>query len=175
LHTNTGEYRARVRWLPRVAAVVAAGLAAGGCGWLGAGGRATLPPLPNLAGQTPAVAAHVRGAYAEAARQPGSAVAVGALCSAYHADLLFDAAAGCYRALVPLDDGWRWRYARALIDIELGGDERLSDRLRTIAGAAPDFAPVWLRLGDAEFKAARYDAAAEAWRRAPRFASRWRR
>jgi tetratricopeptide (TPR) repeat protein len=165
-HTSIGEYLAPAMWLRRVAAALAAGVAAAGCGWIGAGGSATLPPLPDLAGQTPAVAAHVRGAYAEAARQPGSAVAVGALCSAYHADLLFDAAAGCYLALAPLDDGWRWRYARALIDIELGGDERLTDRLRTIAGAAPDFAPVWLRLGDAEFKAARYDAAAEAWRRA---------
>jgi tetratricopeptide (TPR) repeat protein len=65
-----------------------------------------------------------------------------------------------------LDGGWRWRYARALIDIELGGGAGLADRLRAIAATAPDFAPVWLRLGDAEFKAARYEAAAEAWRRA---------
>ena len=129
-------------------------------------GGATVAPLPDLAGQTRAVAAHLRAAHDAAVRQPQSAVAVGALCTAYHADLLFDAAARCYDALARLDDGWRWRYARALIDIELGGGERLADRLRQIAIAAPDFAPVWLRLGDAEFKAARYDAAAEAWRRA---------
>ena len=112
------------------------------------------------------MAAHVRAAYEEAARQPRSPAAVGGLCSAYHADLFFDDAARCYDALTAIDDGWRWRYARALIDIERGGDDRLADRLRAIAAAAPDFTPVWLRLGDAEFKAARYDAAADAWRRA---------
>jgi tetratricopeptide (TPR) repeat protein len=145
------------------ACAIALAALASGCS--GPGG-ASLAPLPELTGQTPAVTAHLRAAYEATARQPRSAAAVGALCTAYHADLLFDAAARCYDALAPLDDSWRWRYARALIDIELGGDPRLADRLRQIAAAAPGFAPVWLRLGDAEFKAGRYDAAAEAWRRA---------
>lgn len=134
------------------------------CGSIGGG--STLPPPPDLAGQTPAVVAHVRGAYDAAARAPGSAATVGALCRAYHADLLFDAAARCYDRVTALDGDWRWRYHRALIDVELGGAGGLADRLREIAAAAPAFAPVWLRLGDAEFKAARYDAAADAWRRA---------
>jgi len=164
-HTSTGEYRGHAPWLPPVVAVVVAAVAVGACGRFGGGGAA-LPALPNLEGRTAAVAAHVRAAYTEAARQPRSPAAVGALCSAYHADLFFADAARCYDALAALDDGWRWRYARALIDIELGGDDRLADRLRAIAVAAPDFAPVWLRIGDAEFKAARYDAAADAWRRA---------
>jgi len=164
-HTSTGEYRGRAGWLRPVLAAVATAVTLAACGRLG-GGRAALPALPDLEGRTPAVAAHVRAAHAEAAGQPRSAAAVGALCSAYQADLFFDEAARCYDALAAIDDGWRWRYARALIDIELGGDTRLADRLRAIAAAAPDFAPVWLRLGDAEFKAARYDAAAEAWRRA---------
>jgi tetratricopeptide (TPR) repeat protein len=163
-HTSTGEYRGRGLWLPRVVAVAVAAVAAGACG--GFGGGAELPALPDLEGRPPAVAAHVRAAYTEAARQPRSPVAVGGLCGAYQADLFFEDAARCYDALAALDNGWRWRYARALIDIELGGDVRLADRLRAIAAAAPDFAPVWLRLGDAEFKAGRYDAAAEAWRRA---------
>ena len=149
----------------RVAVVAAAALAANACGWV-AGRGAALPPLPSLAGQTPAVAAHVRAAHEQAARTPGSAGAVGALCRAYQADLFFDAAAQCYERLATLDDDWRRRYARALIDVELGGAEGLADRLRAIAAAAPGFAPVWLRLGDVEFKAARYDEAAEAWRRA---------
>jgi tetratricopeptide (TPR) repeat protein len=149
-----------------MAFAVAAALGAGGCGWMSAGGGGTLPPLPDLAGQTPAVAAHVRAAYETAVASPRSTAAAGALCRAFHADLLFDAAARCYERVAALDDDWRWRYARALIDVELGGGEGLADRLRAIAAAAPGFAPVWLRLGDAEFKAARYDAAAEAWRRA---------
>jgi tetratricopeptide (TPR) repeat protein len=161
--TGTGEYRARAGWLPRRAAVAGAALALAACG---IGGRGALPPPPDLAGQTPAVAAHVRAAHAEAARTPDAAATVGALCRAYHANLLFDAAARCYERVATLDGDWRWRYARALIDVELGGSEGLADRLRAIAADAPDFAPVWLRLGDAEFKAARYGAAADAWRRA---------
>ena len=164
-HASIREYLGGALWLPTVVAAVVAALAVGACGRIGGGG-AELPAPPDLAGRTPAVAAHVRAAYTEAAGQRRSAAAVGALCGAYQADLFFDDAVRCYDALAAIDDGWRWQYARALIDIELGGDERLADRLRAIAAAAPDFAPVWLRLGDAEFKAARYDAAAEAWRRA---------
>lgn len=162
-HTGTREYRVRTGWLPRGVAWLA--LIAGamsGC----SGGAPPLPALPDLAGQSAAVAAHVRGAYDEAARLPASAAAVGALCTALHADLLFEAAARCYDRVMALDGHWQWRYARALIDVELGGAEGLADRLRGVAAAAPDFAPVWLRLGDAEFKAGRFDAAAEAWRRA---------
>jgi tetratricopeptide (TPR) repeat protein len=154
-HTSTREYRALAIWLLATLAVSACG-----------GGAPPLAPLPDLRGQTPAVTAHVRGAYDAATRQPDSIEAVGALCRAYHADLMFDAASRCYDRVSALDADWRWRYARALIDIELGGGEGLAERLRAVAAAAPDFAPVWLRLGDAEFKAARYDAAGDAWRRA---------
>ena len=164
-HTGTRDYRARGGWLPRGVALLAA-VATGACGWTASYGRAPLPLLPDLAGQTPAVAAHLRAAHDAAARGAGSAAEVGALCRAFHADLLLDAAARCYDGVTALDGDWRWRYARALIDIELGGGGGLADRLRAIAATAPDFAPVWLRLGDAEFKAARYDAAADAWRRA---------
>jgi tetratricopeptide (TPR) repeat protein len=163
-HTRTREYRVRVAWLRRAAARIAVGgaLVGVGCGR----GAPPLPSMPDLAGQTPAVVAHVRGAYEAAAREPGSAAAVGVLCGALHADLFFEPATRCYDRVAALDGDWRWRYARELIDIELGGSDGLADRLRAIAAAAPDFAPVWLRLGDAEFKAGRYDAAAEAWRRA---------
>jgi len=160
-HIRAREYPMPAPWLP--AAVICAVLAVcQGC----TDASPPLPPLPDLAGQTPAVVAHVRAAYDAATRDTRSATTVGALCTALHADLLFDAAARCYDRVAALDSGWRWRYARALIDIELGGAAGLAERLRDIASSAPDFAPVWLRLGDAEFKAARYDAAADAWRRA---------
>src|SRR6188472_834504 len=87
-HTSTGEYRGHAPWLPPVVAVVVAAVAVGACGRFGGGGAA-LPALPNLEGRTAAVAAHVRAAYTEAARQSRSPAAVGALCSAYHADLFF--------------------------------------------------------------------------------------
>lgn len=164
-HTSTREYPACRAWLPRALVVGLAAVGAGACGWMG-GRDASLPPLPDLAGQTPAVAAHVRAAHERASRAPGSAADVGALCRVYHSDLFFDAAARCYERVAELDGDWRWRYRRALIDLELGGGEGLADRVGAIAAAAPGFAPVWLRLGDVEFKAARYDAAADAWRRA---------
>jgi len=159
----------RPGWIWLVAAVLVAGMIGALVGvraWTRTRAAGSLPPLADLAGRTPAIAAHLRGAHEAAQRAPASAVAVGALCTAYHADLLFDEASRCYDRVRGLDQHWRWEYARALIDIELGGAPGLADRLRRIASRVPEFGPVWLRLGDAEFKAGRYDEAAEAWRRA---------
>ena len=163
----TEHRRAGWKWLAAVALI--AGAVAAGFGaraWTRARAAASLPALEALSGLPPAVAAHLREAHEAAKRAPGSAEVVGALCTAYHADLMFDAARRCYDRVGALDSDWRWEYARTLIDIELGGTPQLAGRLRAIAARAPEFGPVWLRLGDAEFKAGRYDAAAEAWRRA---------
>ena len=116
---------------------------------------------------SPAVADHVRSRHAEAERQPTSIAAVGPLCLAYHADMYFDEAGRCYTLaedLAPAD--WRWTYYRALIESERGGGPTLAESLRRVTGAAPQFGPAWLRLGEAEFKAGRYEAAVEAWTRA---------
>jgi tetratricopeptide (TPR) repeat protein len=127
---------------------------------------ADLPPLPDLTGRPPAVATHIRAAHEAARAEPSLPAAAGAFCEALHADLFFDDAARCYERVRAIDDDWRWDYGRALIDVELGGAPDLAMRLRTISTQAPSFAPVWLRLGDAEFKAGRYAEAEEAWRRA---------
>ena len=58
---------------------------------------------------------------------------------------------------------WRWRYYRALIQAERGGGEPLVENLRRVVNQAPDFGPAWQRLGDALFKAGKYDEAREAW------------
>jgi tetratricopeptide (TPR) repeat protein len=161
-----------VRGSRRTWAIVASVLVASAIGiagvrvWNASRAAEQLPPAPDLTGRPAAIVAHVRGAYEAARRQPSSPAAVGALCTAYHADLLFDDAVRCYDRVAQLDEAWRWAYARALIDIELGGAPGLADRLRAVAARAPTFAPAWLRLGDAEFKAARYEEAADAWRRA---------
>jgi HemY protein len=63
---------------------------------------------------------------------------------------------------------WRWQYFRALIRADRGGGDELVELLRGIVARAPEFSPAWLRLGDAEFKAGRYDRASEAWDRAAR-------
>ena len=131
------------------------------------GGRAELPAPPAATGLSPAVAAHLRERYAAASQAPGDVAAVGPLCIAYHADMLFDLADRCYASASDLESGnWRWRYFRTIILTERGGGDALVAMLRDIIKAAPQFGPAWLRLGDAEFKAANYDVAAEAWRHA---------
>jgi tetratricopeptide (TPR) repeat protein len=131
-------------------------------------GAARLPVLPAISAQPAAVAQHLRAKDAAARSEPRSVDAVGALCLAYHADMFFTEAEQCYTLLVdslaPSD--WAWRYYRALIQSERGGGDALVASLRHVLALAPDFGPAWLRLGDAEFKAGRYQQAEDAWRRA---------
>jgi tetratricopeptide (TPR) repeat protein len=138
-----------------------------GARFFGRVGRAELPAPPAAAGLSPAVAAHLRERYAAASQARGNIAAVGPLCIAYHADMFFDLADRCYVRAGDLESrNWRWRYFRAMILTERGGGDALVAVLRGIVKEAPQFGPAWLRLGDAEFKAANYDAAADAWRRA---------
>ena len=53
-----------------------------------------------------------------------------------------------------------------MIQSERGGGQALVDNLRHVVERAPEFGPAWLRLGEAEFKAGRYDEAAKAWQKA---------
>lgn len=127
---------------------------------------ARLPALPELSGEPTALRAHIEAADRAARDRPTSAEAVGALGLAYHADLFLDHADRAYAAAEALrGGGWRWTYYRALAAGTRGDAEALTDGLRRVAAAAPDFGPAWWRLGEAEFKAGRYDRADEAWRR----------
>jgi tetratricopeptide (TPR) repeat protein len=128
---------------------------------------ARLPQLVELAAQPKAIAEHVRARDAAARAHPTSVDAVGPLCLAYHADLIYDMAERCYalvQALAP--SGWQWTYYRALAESARGSGSALVDGMRKVVALAPDFGPAWWRLGEAEFKEGRYDAAAEAFRRA---------
>jgi tetratricopeptide (TPR) repeat protein len=128
-------------------------------------GRVPLPP--TTAAESKAVAAHLSAKVEAARAQPTSPDAVGALCVAYHADMFFDEADRCYGLVSELDSSqWRWRYYRALIQAERGGGEALVENLRRVVNQAPVFGPAWQRLGDALFKAGKYDEAREAWERA---------
>ena len=85
--------------------------------------------------------------------------------------MFFDHADRCYAYVAALEpQEWRWTYYRALIRAERGGGPDLVPQVRQVVERAPQFGPAWLRLGDAEFKAGRYDAAAEAWRQASELA-----
>src|SRR5688572_11275864 len=126
---------------------------------------ARIPPPP--AAQSKAVAAHLSAKYEAARAAPSSPAAFGSLCVAYHADMFFDEADRCYARVIELDSSqWRWRYYRALIQAERGGGEPLIESLRRVVNQAADFGPAWQRLGDALFKAGKYDEAREAWERA---------
>jgi len=147
-------------------AIILAIMVVVGVRFFGRAGQAELP-APPAAGLSPAVAAHLRERYAAASRAPGDIAAVGPLCLAYHADMFFDLADRCYAIASDLDSAnWRWPYFRTMILSERGGGDALAAMLRDIIKAAPQFGPAWLRLGDAEFKASNYDAAADAWRHA---------
>lgn len=128
---------------------------------------ARLPALPELSGQPPALREHLQAADRAARDRPTSAEAVGALGIAYHADLFLDHADRAYAAAEALSGGaWRWTYYRALAAGTRGDTGGLAAGMRRVVADAPDFGPAWWRLGEAEFKAGRYDRAAEAWRRA---------
>jgi len=152
-----------------LAAALAVALILGTGGWMFARWRtaealARIPPPTASAAQSKAVDTHLAAKYDAARREPTSAT-IGSLCVAYHADMFFDEADRCYALVIELDSSqWRWRYYRALIQAERGGGEPLIDNLRRVVTQAPDFGPAWQRLGDALFKARRYDEARMAWK-----------
>jgi hypothetical protein len=93
--------------------------------------------------------------YAAARADPFSPAAVGPLCRAYHANMLFEQADRCYAIVEAIDGDWQWTYARALLLAERGGGVALQPMLVRVTQVAPRFGPAWLRLGDVEFKAGR--------------------
>ena len=152
-----------------VVAVVAAAIVgvAGSFVWERAAISA-LPEPPRPARQPIAITEHLQEAYDGARRSPRDANAVGAYCIALHADMFYAAAERCYGRAIALSDAWEWIYLRSLIRGDLGGGPELLRDLRTVVEREPAFSPAWLRLGDAEFKARRYEEAELAWREATR-------
>jgi tetratricopeptide (TPR) repeat protein len=126
-----------------------------------------LPVLPAFSQQSSAIAEQLRERDSSARADPTSAARVGALCVAYHANMLYDEADRCYAQLETLGPKtWRSTYYRALTRSERGSGRELATSMRRVVAEDPDFGPAWLRLGDVEFKLGRYDQAKEAWLRA---------
>jgi tetratricopeptide (TPR) repeat protein len=93
--------------------------------------------------------------------------AAGARGMALHANLRYDQALAEYARASELDRrNWRWNYYRALVHVERGDAARAAEALRAVVSAEPAHALAWWRLGEAEFKQARYDAADTAYARA---------
>lgn len=151
-----------------VAVLLVSAVAVVAFGWwrdIGVAGR--LPSPPRLSSQQKVIEDHLRERYEAAVADPSSIASVGPLCIAYHADMFFDLADRCYQVAADLaPDDWRWIYNRAVIQSERGGGEALLANLRQVVERAPQRGAAWLRLGEAEFKAGRYDEAAEAWQKA---------
>ena len=96
-----------------------------------------------------------------------AADAAGARGMAHHANLRYDQALAEYARASALDGAnWRWSYYRALVHLERGDAARAAEALRAVVAAEPGQALAWWRLGEAEFKQARYDEADAAYARA---------
>jgi tetratricopeptide (TPR) repeat protein len=155
----------------RVAAIVAAGALIALIAYVGvfrakqARPAARVPSLPELSGQPPALRAHLTEADRAARANPDSPEILGALGLAYHADMLYDEAERSYEIAEELSgSAWTWTYYRALVREARGDSRGLEVGLRRVVAAAPGFSPAWWRLGEVEFKAARYESAEDAWR-----------
>jgi tetratricopeptide (TPR) repeat protein len=85
---------------------------------------------------------------------------------AYHADLFYQQAERCYTLAAELNGSdWHWIYYRTLTEGALGDTAAVSAGMHRVVAVAPDFTPAWWQLGEAEFKAGRYDEAQKAWQR----------
>jgi tetratricopeptide (TPR) repeat protein len=126
---------------------------------------ARLPALPDLSHQAAAVVTHLSDADRAARARPTSAAAVGGAGRAYHADMFYEQAQRCYEIAEALSGDWHWTYYAALGSSARGDAEGLMLRLRRVVAQAPEFDAAWWQLGEAEFKAGRYEQAQDAWRR----------
>jgi tetratricopeptide (TPR) repeat protein len=138
--------------------------------WRRSAALTALPALPSLSDarrHPSALAEHLRSADRAVRADGASTDAIGALCTAYHADLFYDEAVRCYRVAEGLGStGWRWTHARALVHMAIGQDAAATTALRRVVADAPDFSPSWWQLGEVAFKAGRRDEARTAWERA---------
>ena len=126
-----------------------------------------LPALPDLSHETAAVRDRLLERDRAARDDAASADSVGALGLTYHANGFYERAARSYELAEKLDpQAWQWIYYFAIAEGERGSIDTALSALRRVVATAPDFAPAWLRLGDAAFKAGRTAAAEEAWHRA---------
>ena len=139
--------------------------------------RSQLPELPNLARQPSALRELLEQRDRSARAAPTSADTVGALGLAYQANMFYEEADRSYAIAEQLGGGAGadpervglqdpWSYYRALVHETRGDPNAAAVALRRVVAEAPDFSPAWWRLGEAEFKLGRRDAAVAAWERA---------
>ncbi len=120
------------------------------------------PPLPDLTGVEAPVAAKLRAARRYVELNPDSAHAWGVLAMNLDVHGFKDEAGGSYQSAAALDpDELRWPYLGAILLAERGAVEAVEwfERARRLR---PDYAPLLVRLGQAQAAAGRVQAAREA-------------
>jgi tetratricopeptide (TPR) repeat protein len=148
------------------ALVVLALVIAGGARIRESRSRSRLPSLPAFSHEPAALRDSVGNADRAARASPTSPDAVGALGVAYHANMFYEQADRAYALAGELGGDWRWSYFRALVHEARGDPAAVATALQDVVARAPQFSPAWWRLGEAEFKRGRRDAAMQAFERA---------
>ena len=128
--------------------------------------RSRLPSLPAFSHEPAALRDYLGTADRTARASPTSPDAVGALGVAYHANMFYEQADRAYTLAEGLGGDWRWSYFRALVHEARGEPAAVTTVLQDVVVRAPQFSPAWWRLGEAEFKLGRRDAAVKAFERA---------
>ena len=128
--------------------------------------RSRLPPLPAFSHEPAALRDYVANADRAARAAPTSPDSVGALGLTHHANMFYEQADRAYAMAEELSSDWRWSYYRALVHETRGDPDAVALMLQSVVARAPEYSPAWWRLGEAEFKLGRRDAAMAAWERA---------
>jgi tetratricopeptide (TPR) repeat protein len=128
--------------------------------------RSRLPSVPAFSHEPAALRDSIANADRSARASPTSPDSVGALGIAYHANMFYEQADRAYALTEQLGGDWRWSYFRALVHEARGDPAAVSTALQDVVARAPQFGPAWWRLGEADFKVGRRDAARKAFERA---------
>ena len=125
-----------------------------------------LPNLPELSGQSNALVNHLRGAHQAAREEPTDSQTIRALATAYHADRFYDHAAKAYELAANLNPtDWKTAYAQAMLHDEMGNAAVAIEHYTRSLAAKENQALGWWRLGMAQLKVGRLDAAQESFDR----------
>ncbi len=107
-----------------------------------------LPPVPDLCKEPKALVDAIHRADSDARDDPFSVEKIGQLGMMYHANDMFDQAKLCYETAVKLSPvDFRWNYYLALVNEEIGREDRAIELLRRAIELVPEYIAAKARLG----------------------------
>ena len=127
-------------------------------------GDGDAPAQPDLTGMEPRVAAALEEARRAVLERPGDAEAWGAFAAVCHAHRLMPEAEASYRRAIELaPEEFRWPYLLAVArEVNSADADDVIAGFEAAARLRPDYAALWVRLGDAMSIRGAYDRAATA-------------